>query len=34
MQLGREMFERAYRVQMNTLELFVVFLPALYFANK
>jgi uncharacterized MAPEG superfamily protein len=31
---GHEMFERAYRVQMNTLELLVVFLPALYLANK
>jgi len=29
---GNEMFERAYRVQMNTLELMVVFLPALYIA--
>lgn len=31
---GHEMFERAYRVQMNTLELLVVFLPALYLANR
>jgi len=31
---GHDMFERAYRVQMNTLELLVVFLPALYLANK
>jgi uncharacterized MAPEG superfamily protein len=31
---GHELFERAYRVQMNTLELLVVFLPALYLANK
>ncbi len=27
---GNEHFERIYRVQMNTLELLVVFLPALY----
>ena len=26
---GHEMFERAYRVQMNTLELLVVFVPAI-----
>jgi glutathione S-transferase len=31
---GHEMFERAYRVQMNTLELMVVFLPALFIASK
>ena len=31
---GHEMFERAYRVQMNTLELLVAFLPALYIAAK
>ncbi|HNR92218.1 MAG TPA: MAPEG family protein [Dokdonella sp.] len=31
---GHEMFERAYRVQMNTLELMVMFLPALYIAAK
>ncbi len=31
---GNEMFERAYRVQMNTLELMVVFVPALYIAGK
>jgi len=31
---GHDMFERAYRVQMNTLELLVVFLPALYLANQ
>jgi uncharacterized MAPEG superfamily protein len=31
---GHEMFERAYRVQMNTLELLVLFLPALYIAAK
>lgn len=27
---GNEHFERAYRVQMNTLELLVPFIPALY----
>jgi glutathione S-transferase len=27
---GHEMFERAYRVQMNTLESAVLFLPALW----
>jgi len=31
---GHEMFERAYRVQMNTLELMVAFLPALFIAAK
>lgn len=31
---GHEMFERAYRVQMNTLELMVLFLPALFIAGK
>lgn len=31
---GAEGFERAYRVQMNTLELLVVFLPALYVAAR
>ena len=31
---GHEMFERAYRVQMNTLELLVAFLPTLYIAAK
>lgn len=31
---GHEMFERAYRVQMNTLELLVLFLPALYLCAK
>jgi uncharacterized MAPEG superfamily protein len=31
---GHEMFERAYRVQMNTLELLVAFLPALFIAGK
>lgn len=31
---GHEMFERAYRVQMNTLELLVAFLPGLFLAGK
>jgi glutathione S-transferase len=31
---GHEMFERAYRVQMNTLELLVIFLPALWLASQ
>ncbi len=31
---GHEMFERAYRVQMNTLELMVALLPALFIAAK
>ena len=31
---GHEMFDRAYRVQMNTLELMVAFLPALYIAAR
>lgn len=31
---GHEMFERAYRVQMNTLEQLVLFLPALYIAAR
>lgn len=30
--VGHEQFERAYRVQMNTLEQLVVFLPALFLA--
>lgn len=29
---GNEVFERYYRVQMNTLELMVVLLPAMYLA--
>lgn len=29
---GHEMFDRAYRVQMNTLESVVLFLPALWLA--
>jgi glutathione S-transferase len=31
---GHEAFERVYRVQMNTLELLVVFFPALYAAAR
>ena len=31
---GNEMFERMYRVHMNTLELLVVFVPAMYLAAK
>jgi glutathione S-transferase len=31
---GHEMFDRAYRVQMNTLEQLVVFLPALFVAGR
>ena len=31
---GHEIFERVYRVQMNTLELLVVFLPSLWLAAK
>ena len=31
---GNEMFERAFRVQMNTLELLVLSLPALYLCAK
>lgn len=31
---GNELFERTYRVQMNTLELMVLLLPALYIAAK
>lgn len=31
---GHPMFERAYRVQMNTLELLILFLPALYIAAR
>ncbi len=30
---GHEMFDRAFRVQMNTLEQLVCFLPALLLAN-
>jgi glutathione S-transferase len=31
---GNEMFERYYRVQMNTLEVLVVFLPSLWLAAR
>ena len=31
---GHPMFERAYRVQMNTLELMVLFIPSLYVAAR
>jgi len=31
---GHEVFERFYRVQMNTLELLVVFLPAMWLAAR
>jgi glutathione S-transferase len=31
---GHEGFERMYRVQMNTLETLVAFLPALFLAGK
>lgn len=31
---GHEGFDRIYRVQMNTLELLVVFLPSLYLAAR
>jgi len=31
---GHEMFERAYRVQMNTLELLIILLPALYISAR
>lgn len=31
---GSEHFERAYRVQMNTLELLIALLPALYAAAR
>ena len=32
--MGHEVFERIYRVQMNTLEQLVVFLPALWLATR
>lgn len=32
--IGHEMFERAFRVQMNTQELLVIFIPGLYLAAK
>lgn len=31
---GNEMFERYYRVQMNTLETLIVFLPSLWMAAQ
>lgn len=31
---GDEGFERMYRVQMNTLEMLITFLPALFIASK
>lgn len=31
---GHEMYERAYRVQMNTLEQLALFLPALFLASQ
>jgi uncharacterized MAPEG superfamily protein len=31
---GHEQFERAYRVQMNTLEVMVIFIPALWLASR
>jgi glutathione S-transferase len=31
---GHDGFERMYRVQMNTLEMLIVFLPALFLAAK
>jgi glutathione S-transferase len=31
---GHESFERMYRVQMNTLELLIAFLPALFLSAK
>jgi len=31
---GNDIFERTYRVQMNTLELLIVLLPSLYLAAK
>lgn len=31
---GNEHFERMYRVQMNTLEMLVMFLPALYVSAR
>lgn len=31
---GHEEFERMYRVQMNTLELLIAFLPSLYIADR
>lgn len=31
---GHEMFDRAFRVQMNTLEMLIMFIPALYLGAK
>lgn len=31
---GNEVFERYFRVQMNTLEMLVLFLPALWIASR
>ena len=31
---GNEMFERYYRVQMNTLELLILLLPGIWLASK
>lgn len=31
---GHELFERVYRVQMNTLEMMVMFIPALWLASR
>jgi glutathione S-transferase len=31
---GHDLFERVYRVQMNTLELLISFLPALWLATR
>ena len=31
---GHDLFERTYRVQMNTIELLVVFVPAMMIASK
>lgn len=31
---GHEGFERMYRVQMNTLEILIILLPALFLASK
>lgn len=31
---GHEMFERYYRVQMNTVELIIVFVPAIWLFGK
>jgi glutathione S-transferase len=31
---GHDLFERVYRIQMNTLELLISFLPALWLATR